>query len=63
MSRTPVHVPDELRGRLLEHFSPAGLAELAATVAWKNNRGRLNLALGVRPAGFSEDAVCAVAER
>src|SRR6266571_7021133 len=54
MSRTPADVPDTLRDRLVERFSPAGLAELAATVAWENNRGRLNVALGVRPAGFSD---------
>ena len=63
MSGTPVNVPDELRDRLLERISPAQLAELAATVAWENNRGRLNLALGVRPCGFSEGAACALAER
>jgi len=63
MSRTPADVPDKLRDRLVERFSPAGLAELAATVAWENNRGRLNVALGVRPAGFSDGAVCAVAQR
>jgi alkylhydroperoxidase family enzyme len=63
MSRTPVYVPDQLREHLLERFSPAELTELAATVAWENYRGRLNLALGVRPSGFSEGAACAVPER
>jgi AhpD family alkylhydroperoxidase len=63
MSRTPVYVPRHLREQLLERFSPAALTELAATVAWENNRGRLNLALGVRPSGFSEGAACAAPER
>jgi AhpD family alkylhydroperoxidase len=63
MSRTPALVGDELRDRLLKRFSPAQVTELAATVAWENNRGRLNQALGVRPAEFSGGAVCAIAER
>lgn len=63
MSRTPAVIADELRDRLLSRFSPAQVTELAATVAWENNRGRLNQALGVRPAGFSADAACAIPER
>src|SRR6266536_2891704 len=63
MSGTPVYVPGELRDRLAKRFPPAELTELAATVAWENNRGRLNLALGVRPCGFSEGVACAMAER
>ena len=63
VSGTPAQVPDELRDRLLKRFSPAQLTELAATVAWENQRGRLNQALGVRPAGFSDGAVCAIPER
>lgn len=63
MSRTPAVVADQLRDRLLSRFSPAQVTELAATVAWENNRGRLNQALGVRPAGFSGDAVCAIPEQ
>ena len=63
MSRTPAVIADELRDRLLNRFSPAQVTELAATVAWENNRGRLNQALGVRPAGFSGAAVCAIPER
>ena len=63
MSRTPAEVPGELRDRLLARFSPAQVTELAAAVAWENNRGRLNQALGVQPAGFSGGAVCALPER
>ena len=63
MTRTPVAVPEDLRRRLEARFSPAQLTELAAAVAWENHRARLNRALGVRPMGFSEGAVCAVPER
>lgn len=62
MTRTPAVVNDELRDRLLQAFSRAQLAELAAVIAWENNRGRLNQALGVRPSGFAEGMVCAVPE-
>jgi len=62
MSRTPAVVAGELRDRLLGRFSPAQVTELAATVAWENNRGRLNQALGVRPAEFSDGAMCAMPE-
>ena len=63
ISATPALVPEELRDRLLRRFPPAAVTELAAAVAWENNRGRLNQALGVRPAGFSQGAACAVPER
>lgn len=62
MTRTPTVVSDELRERLRREFSRAQLAELAAMIAWENNRGRLNQALGVRPSGFAEGMVCAVPE-
>ena len=63
MTSTPAEVPGELRDRMLDRFSPAQVTELAATVAWENNRGRLNQALGVHPTGFSEGAACAIPER
>ena len=62
MSATPAIVSDELRDELLTHLSKAQLAELAAEVAWENQRARLNQALGVRPAGFSEGAICVLPE-
>ena len=62
MTRIPTVVSDELRARLRREFSRAQLAELAAAIAWENNRGRLNQALGVRSSGFSEGMVCAVPE-
>jgi alkylhydroperoxidase family enzyme len=60
MTATPAEVPDDLRAALVERFGPAGVAELAAAIAWENHRARLNRALGVRPAGFSDGAVCAL---
>jgi alkylhydroperoxidase family enzyme len=63
MTRTPTHVSEDLRQALLDQFSQAQLAELAAAIAWENHRGRLNQALGIRPAGFSEGAFCAVPEQ
>jgi AhpD family alkylhydroperoxidase len=39
ISRTPAEVPAELRDRLRTQFTPAQVTELAATVAWENNRG------------------------
>lgn len=58
MTVLPVSVSDELRARLEERFSKAQLAELTATIAWENQRARLNQALGVRPSGFSDGEYC-----
>jgi AhpD family alkylhydroperoxidase len=60
MTGTPANVTEHLRGRLLARFSPGQVTELAAAIAWENQRARLNDALGVRPAGFSDGAVCAL---
>ena len=62
MSRSPVDLPDDLRQRLEARFSKAELAELAAEIAWENQRGRIYLALGVRDAGFADGAYCLVPE-
>jgi AhpD family alkylhydroperoxidase len=63
ITATPALVSEELRNRLVERFSAPAVAELAAAIAWENNRGRLNQALGVRAEGFSHGAACAVPER
>ena len=63
MSQTPATVPEQLRVDLLQHLSRAQLAEVAATIAWENHRARLNRALDVRAAGFSEDAYCVLPTR
>ena len=60
MTTTPSEVDDELRTRLLEHFTRGQLAELASAIAWENQRARLNEALGVRPAGFADGLTCAL---
>lgn len=62
ISSSPAVVPDELRERLVARFSRAQLAELAAEIAWENQRARLNQALGVRPAGFSDGSFCLIPE-
>lgn len=62
MTRTPAAIPEELRERLLQRFTPAAVVEVMASVAWENHRGRLNQALGVRPSGFSDGMLCAVPE-
>ncbi|GAA1535649.1 carboxymuconolactone decarboxylase family protein [Nocardioides humi] len=63
ISGSPAVVPDELRSRLEARFTRAQLAELAAEVAWENQRARLNQALGVRPAGFSDGSFCLIPQR
>ena len=63
MCRTPAEVPDQLRDALLEHLTPAQLTEVAATIAWENHRARINRALGVRAAGFSDGAYCVLPHR
>ncbi len=60
MTSTPAHVSDELREGLLVHFSKAELMELVSMIAWENHRARANRALGVREAGFSDGAACAL---
>lgn len=61
-TRTPAAVTDELFDRLRSHFTDAQLVELSFLVALGNFRGRLNHALGVGAAGFSEGAFCATPE-
>ena len=62
MTDTPVSVTDELRDGLLQHLTRGQLAELAANIAWENHRSRLNRALGVRAAGFSDGGFCVLAD-
>jgi alkylhydroperoxidase family enzyme len=60
VSATPAVVGEDLRNRIEARFSRAQIAELAAEIAWENQRARLNQALDVRPAGFSDGAFCLV---
>jgi AhpD family alkylhydroperoxidase len=62
MTRTPAEVPDELFARLREHLGEAQLVEITHLIALENLRGRFNIALGIRAAGFSAGLVCAVPE-
>jgi len=63
MTATPAEVPDALRDELVAALGRTAVAELAALIAWENHRARLNRALGVRPVGFSDGAVCALPVR
>mgnify|MGYP000063490631 CR=1 FL=1 len=64
MTATPAIGDDltQIREELLQHFTKAQVAELAAEIAWENQRARLNQALGVRPTGMSDGAACALPE-
>ena len=62
MTLTPTVVSDELRERALAQFSKAEFMELVSMIAWENHRARANRALGVREAGFSDGAFCALPE-
>lgn len=63
MPLTPAIGLDDLRESLLAQLSKAQLAELAVTIAWENQRARVNQGLGVRPTGMAEGGVCALPER
>ncbi|MFD6159491.1 carboxymuconolactone decarboxylase family protein [Nocardia sp. NPDC060256] len=63
MTATPAVDLGDLRATLLTHLSKAQLAELAAAIAWENQRARLNQGLGVRPTGMAEGGMCALPER
>ncbi|WP_194817481.1 carboxymuconolactone decarboxylase family protein [Nocardia sp. XZ_19_385] len=63
MTATPAIDLENVRTELLTHLSKAQLAELAAAIAWENQRARINQGLGVRPTGMAEGGVCALPER
>ncbi|WP_433727527.1 carboxymuconolactone decarboxylase family protein [Nocardia sp. CA-129566] len=63
MTATPAVGIDDLRTQLLTQLSKAQFAELAATIAWENQRARHNQGLGVRPTGMAEGGACALPER
>jgi AhpD family alkylhydroperoxidase len=63
MSQTNVDIPDELFARLREHFDDAQIVELTAAIATENFRARLNNALDIPPAGFSEGMYCPLPEQ
>ena len=62
MSRTPAIITDGLREELLKHLTKGQLFEIAAEVAWENQRGRLNQALGVRSLDTAGETVCLMPE-
>lgn len=62
MTRAPAVITPELRSQLDRRFPPTQLSELAAVIAWENQRARLNQALGIRPSGFSDGEFCVLPE-
>ena len=60
MSRTPAILSEGLREELLTHLSKAQLMEIAAEVAWENQRGRLNQGLGIRPMDTADGTLCLI---
>jgi alkylhydroperoxidase family enzyme len=63
MTRTPAHIDDDLFAWLRKEFSEPQLVELAAAIAWENNRARFNRVFGIEAEGFSEGAFCPLPER
>jgi AhpD family alkylhydroperoxidase len=63
VTTAPAVVSDELRARIEDAFTPAQVTELAAVIAWENQRARLNQALGIQPSGFSDGELCPLPER
>ena len=63
MTATPAVGLEQVRDDLRTRLSKAQFAELAAAVAWENQRARINQGLGVRPTGMAEGGVCALPER
>jgi alkylhydroperoxidase family enzyme len=62
LSQTPAVVSEDLKERLTASFSRAQITELAQEITWENQRARLNQALGVRPAGYSDGAYCLIGQ-
>ncbi|GAB16711.1 hypothetical protein GOEFS_012_00120 [Gordonia effusa NBRC 100432] len=62
MTVTPAIDIEPIREKLLQQFTKSQVAELAATIAWENQRARHNQGLGVRPTGMSDGAACALPE-
>ena len=54
LSRTPVVVSDDLRGRLRLEFTEKQIVELSNTIALEHARARFNRGLGIESDGFSE---------
>ncbi|MBE0697982.1 MAG: carboxymuconolactone decarboxylase family protein [Anaerolineaceae bacterium] len=57
ISQTPLHFPKRLIDDLKQHFSEREIVILASTAAQVNYWARLIQALGVPPAGFSEQCL------
>ncbi len=60
ITATPAEVPAELREALIDRVGRTAFVELVSAVTLENHRSRLNRALDVQAAGFSDGAVCAL---
>ncbi|MFI1916753.1 carboxymuconolactone decarboxylase family protein [Nocardia sp. NPDC020380] len=62
MTVTPAVDLEPLREQLLGTLTKGQLTELAAAIAWENQRARINQGLGVRATGMAEGMACALPE-
>jgi len=63
MTKTPVHVSEELFNSLRAHFNEKQMVELTAMIAWENYRARFDHAFGIESMDFTEGAFCPLPER
>jgi alkylhydroperoxidase family enzyme len=63
MTKTPASIDDALFADLRREFSEPQLVELAAAIAWENNRARFNRTFAIASEGFSQGAFCPLPER
>ncbi|MFF0614046.1 hypothetical protein ACFYUD_35810 [Nocardia tengchongensis] len=63
MTLTPTSLDlEHIRAQLLTRMNKSQLTELAAAIAWENQRARVNQGLGVRPLGSADGVACALPE-
>ncbi len=60
MSRTPIHVEDELFAALRRELGEQPLVALTSAIAWEQYRARFNGAFDIGPDGFSAAGACAL---
>jgi 4-carboxymuconolactone decarboxylase len=63
MTKTPVHVSDDLFAALRARYDEPQIVELLSALAWENYRARFDHALGIEAEGYSEGAYCPLAPR
>jgi len=58
LTRTPIALSDELLARMRERFDDGQIVEIATSISLENMRARFNSAVGLKPQGFAEGAIC-----